>query len=120
VLAGSSSIGRVESARAVEVMESMVAMFASGDPSAAAVFVDEAYLDHQGSGAGPLRGVEGFAHVVRVNSASYRQLEVQIEDIFASGDRVVASIRRTGGRKDGRHTERTTIDILRLSDGRAV
>ncbi len=33
---------------ATEVLEVMVAMFASGDPSAAATVIGEDYLDHQG------------------------------------------------------------------------
>lgn len=52
---------------AAEVLEAMVAIFTSGDPSGAAVVVAGDYVDHQGLGAGPLRGVEGFAHVVRMN-----------------------------------------------------
>ncbi|MEQ1703460.1 MAG: ester cyclase [Ilumatobacteraceae bacterium] len=106
--------------RATAVMEAMVAMFASGDPSEASASVDEAYLDHQGLGAGPLHGVDGFAFVVRANFASYRHLEVRIEDLFASGDRVAARITWVGRRSNGEHTTRETIDILRVSGGRAI
>ena len=82
----------MDSNRAQEVMTAMVAMFASGDPSEAAEFVDVSYLDHQGLGDGPLRGVDGFAFVVRTNCASYQHLDVRIEDPFATGDRVAARI----------------------------
>ena len=113
-------ISTMDNKRATAVMEAMVAMFASGDPSEASASVDEAYLDHQGLGAGPLHGVDGFAFVVRANFASYRHLEVRIEDLFASGDRVAARITWVGRRSNGEHTTRETIDILRVSGGRAI
>ncbi|MBK9972606.1 MAG: ester cyclase [Acidimicrobiaceae bacterium] len=113
-------ISTMDNKRATAVMEAMVAMFASGDPSEASASVDEAYLDHQGLGAGPLHGVDGFAFVVRANFASYRHLEVRIEDLFASGDRVAARITWVGRRSNGEHTTRKTIDILRVSGGRAI
>lgn len=50
----------------------MVAMFASGDPSAAAAVVAEDYIDHQGFGSGPINGIDGFTLVVRTNHAAYR------------------------------------------------
>ncbi len=53
------------------VLKAMVAIFASGDPSDAAAVVAEEYLDHQGLGAGPIRGIDGFALVVRTNHAAY-------------------------------------------------
>lgn len=79
---------------AADVMRAMVAMFASGDPSEAAKVVAADYLDHQGLGAGPMRGVNGFAQVVRPNHASYEHQEITIEDLFAADDRAVA---RSGG-----------------------
>ena len=54
------------------------------------------------------------------NFASYRHLEVRIEDLFASGDRVAARITWVGRRSNGEHTTRETIDILRVSGGRAI
>ena len=110
----------MEDTRAEDVMRAMVTMFASGDPSRATDFVDESYLDHQGLGDGPLRGVDGFAFVVRTNLASYRDLDVRIEDRFASGARVVARITWEGHRHSGEHVVRRTIDILRIENGRAV
>lgn len=103
-----------------EVLEAMVAMFASGDPSTAADVIDPDYLDHQGLGSGPIRGVEGFAHVVRANRAAYEQQVISIEDLFAVHDRAVARIRWTGRRRDGENVDRETIDVVRVHDGRAV
>ena len=98
----------------------MVAMFASGDPSEAAAVIAQDYLDHQGVGAGPIRGVEGFAHVVRTSHVAYEQLEVTVEDLFGAGDRAVARIRWRGRRRGGEVIDRETIDIVRVADGRAV
>jgi predicted SnoaL-like aldol condensation-catalyzing enzyme len=103
-----------------EVLQAMVAMFASGDPSGAAEVVAPDYLDHQGLGSGPIRGVEGFAHVVRTNHAAYERQEISVEDLFGADDRAVARIRWRGRRHDGEEVDRETIDIIRVADGRAV
>jgi predicted ester cyclase len=101
-------------------MRAMVAMFASGDPGRAGDVVDVDYLDHQGLGDGPLRGVDGFAFVVRTNFAAYDELAVRIDDLFATPDRVAARITWEGRRLDGEVTTRQTIDILRIAGGKAV
>lgn len=103
-----------------EVLEAMVAMFSSGDPSAAAEVVAPDYVDHQGLGAGPIRGVEGFAQVVLTNHAAYQQQEISIDDLFSVDDRAVARIRWRGRRHDGEDVDQETIDIIRVDDGRAV
>ena len=110
----------MERLSATEVLEAMVAMFASGDPSTAAAVVAEDYLDHQGLGAGLIRGVGGFAHVVRTNHAAYEHQQVSIEDLFGVSDRAVARIRWRGRRRDGEGVDRETIDIVRVAAGRAV
>lgn len=46
---------------AADVLRAMVIMFASGDPSGASAVVADDYLDHQGLGQGPLRGIDRFA-----------------------------------------------------------
>jgi predicted SnoaL-like aldol condensation-catalyzing enzyme len=107
-------------APATEVLQAMVAMFASGDPSEATTVIAQDYLDHQGVGAGPVRGVEVFAHVVRTNHLAYEQLKVSIEDLFGAGDRAVARIRWRGRRRGGEVVDRETIDIVRVADSRAV
>ena len=102
------------------VLKAMVAMFASGDPSDAAAVVAEDYLDHQGLGAGPIRGIEGFALVVRTNHAAYDHQEISIEDLFGVDDRAVARIRWRGQRHNGGTVDRETIDIIRVAEGRAA
>jgi len=105
---------------ASDVLRGMVAMFASGDPSGAAGIIAADYLDHQGMGAGPVRGVEGFAHVVRANHEAYERQEISIEDLFGKEDRAVARIIWRGCRPGGEVVDRETIDIVRVADGRAV
>lgn len=98
----------------------MIAMFASGDPSGTAEVVASDYLDHQGLEAGPLEGVEGFAHVVRTNHSTYQSQTISIEDLFEAGDRAVAGIRRRGRSLRGEDVDRQTLDIVRVVGGRAV
>lgn len=98
----------------------MVQMFASGDPSQAAAVVAEDYLDHPGLGDGPIRGIDGFFDIVQANHGSYREQEVRIEDLFGVDDRAVARIRWRGRRLSGEEVDRQTIDIVRVSGGRAV
>jgi ketosteroid isomerase-like protein len=105
---------------ATDVLKAMLLMFASGDLSDAVAVVAADYLDHQGLGVGPIRGVEGFAHVVRSNDAMYERQQVSIEDLFGADDRAVARIRWRGRRHDGEEVDRETIDIVRVADGRAV
>lgn len=105
---------------ATEILTAMVAMFDSGDPTHAEQVVAADYLDHQGLGQGPMRGVDGFAQVVTTNYAGYEQQDVTIEDIFGTTDRAVARIRWQGRRRDGEHVDRQTIDIIRIENGRAV
>ena len=104
----------------VEVLAAMVAMFDSGDPTHAARVVAADYLDHQGLGQGPMRGVDGFAQVVAASHAGCEQQEVTIEDIFGTPDRAVARIRWQGRRPNGERVERETIDIIRVENGRAA
>ena len=109
-----------ESLTAVEVLTAMVAMFDSGDPTYADRVVAADYLDHQGLGQGPMRGVDGFAQVVTTYYAEYEHQDVTIEDIFGTTDRAVARIRWRGRRPGGEHVDRQTIDIIRIENGRAV
>lgn len=115
-----SEDGMVRPMTSTGVLKAMVAIFASGDPSDAAAVVAEEYLDHQGLGAEPIRGIDGFALVVRTNHTTYKHQEISIEDLFGVDDRAVARIRWRGQRHDGAVVDRETIDIIRVADGRAV
>lgn len=103
-----------------DVLRAMVGMLASGDPSDAEAVVARDYLDHQGLGAGPMHGVDGFTHVVQMNHNAYEHQNVSIEDLFGVDDRAVARIRWRGRRVTGESVDRETIDIIRIAQGRAV
>ena len=105
---------------ATEVLVAMVAMFDSGDPTGADAVVAVHYHDHQGLAGRPLRGVEGFAHVVRTTRANHIRQTVSIEDVFGVEDRAVARLRWQGVRVDGTEVDRQTIEIIRCANGRAV
>ena len=105
---------------AVEVLEAMVAMFASGDPVGAEDVVAAGYLDHQGLGGEPLIGLDGFIHVVRTNHAAHREQTVSIEDVFGVDDRAMARLRWLATSVDGTEVDRQTIEIVRVADGKAV
>ncbi|HEX7133003.1 MAG TPA: ester cyclase [Iamia sp.] len=101
-----------------DVMRAMVAAFATG---VVADVVHPDYLDHQGlDGERPLRGPEGFARVVEVARRAYAELDVTIVDLVEGPDRAAARIAWRGVRATGEITERETIDIVRVEDGRAV
>jgi predicted SnoaL-like aldol condensation-catalyzing enzyme len=102
----------------VAVLRAMVAMFASGDPSPAAEYVRPDYIDHEGT----IRGIDGFAGVVRAYAAGYEPgtMVVTIDDVFGADDRATARIRWRGRRPDGSEVDRQTIDVVRVLDGRAA
>jgi len=103
-----------------EVMEAMVAAFATGALDAVADLVHPDYHDHQGlDGQHPIRGIDGFAHVVRTARAAYAELSVTIADLVEGRDRAAARLVWTGVRSSGEVVERETIDIVRVTDGRA-
>jgi hypothetical protein len=105
---------------AEQVLADMVAMFDSGDASAAPDVVADAYLDHQGLGGGPMLGAAGFIAVVKASWAGFEYKAVTIEDLFGTQDRAVARIRWRGRHHDGEKLDRETIDIIRIEGGLAV
>src|SRR5260221_5317029 len=99
------------------VMAALVDMFASGDPARAESVVAVDYLDHQGLGAGPLRGVEGFRHLVAVARQGFVALDAAVLDAISEGDRSVARIGWRGTLTSGELVARETIDIGRVVKG---
>ncbi|MEM7284714.1 MAG: ester cyclase [Actinomycetota bacterium] len=105
---------------ATDVLEAMVTMFDSGDPTGAGDIVAADYVDRQGLGGEQLVGLDGFVHVVRTNHAAHREQTVTIEDLFGADDRAVARLRWRGVRIDGTEVDRQSIEIVRAADGKAV
>ena len=73
---------RTDNVDTIGVLRAMVAMFASGDPDDATSIIDPAYFDHQGQGGEPLRGLEGFARVVRSNHSNFKSQHITTEDLW--------------------------------------
>lgn len=102
------------------VMLAIVQMFATGDLTDVMSTVSFNYLDHQGLGAGCVRGADGFSQVVRVARSEFISLGVSVADLIAEGDTVAARLVWTGTRTTGEQVERQTIDVVRVAAGLAV
>jgi len=105
---------------AVQVLTRMVEAIASGDARSCDQYVSEDYVDHQGRHGSPLRGPDGFRLVVHAANRSTKP-EISIEDLIADETRAVARLRwRFVEAAEGSSTERETIEIVRIQNGRAV
>ncbi len=102
------------------LMQRIVEMFATGNLSGVDVVIAAGYIDHQGLEGIEIRGPEGFSRVVRAARCAFPALQVDIEDLIAEGDRVVARLRWRGTQSTGERIERETIDIVRVANGQAV
>jgi len=98
----------------------MAEMFSTGDLTALEATVGPDYLDHQGLGAGPMHGTDGFATVVATARAAYQALEVTVEDLIVADDRAAARLRWRGTRPSGEQVDRESLEIVRIEDGKAV
>ena len=102
------------------VLLRMLEMFATGEVEAAPETVADDYRDHEpGPGRGRL-GVEGFCERVRAERSAYVVLDVWPEGLIAERDQVTAQLHWQGVLPSGDTVDRITIDVLRVSDGRAV
>ncbi len=102
------------------LMQRIVEMFATGDLSGVDALIAAGYIDHQGLEGIEIRGPEGFNRVVRAARSAFPDLQVDVEDLIAEGDRVVARLRWRGTQSTGERIERETIDIVRVLDGQAI
>ena len=96
----------------------MVDMFATGDLSQVASVVSAAYFDHQESPG--VNGPELFSNVVTRVRKRFPDLQVQIEDMIAEGDRVVARLQWKGTDSTGQAFQAEGIDIVRIADEKAI
>jgi predicted ester cyclase len=101
-------------------MRKIIATFATGDLSEVNSLFAEGYVDHQGLGAIQIRGPEGFRRVVTAARSDCPDLQVDIEDLIAEGDRVVVRLCWHGTQADGTRIEREIIDIVRFTNSQAV
>lgn len=106
------------------VMRKIIEMFATGDLSEVNSVFAEGYVDHQGLGEIEIRGPQGFSRVVTAARRACPDLQVDIEDLIAEGDRVVVRLHWHGARPEwgqrSARSDRETIDIVRFANGQAV
>ena len=103
-----------------QVLLRMIEMFATGDTALVAEVVADDYVDHQGLRDLRIEGPVGFAEVVKAARIGYATLSVEASDLVADGDRVAARLHWHGETLDGTTVRRETLDLIRVSDGRAV
>lgn len=96
------------------VLRKLVRAFETGDPSEAVAVIDGAYVDHQGLGAGPLYGIEGFRRVVAAARAAWPTLRASIGELIALEDRTVARLHWDTESAAAGRSRRETIEIVRV------
>ena len=105
---------------ATGVIRRMVEAFRTGVAVDCEEFISPSYLDHQGRGGTPLHGPDGFRQVVR---AAHRTAapQVSIADLVTDSQRAAVRLHWVfSSPEEGTRTERETIEIVRVEDGRAV
>jgi predicted SnoaL-like aldol condensation-catalyzing enzyme len=102
------------------VLLRMLEMFVTGDLEAAPATVAPDYRDHQGLGASPVEGVNGFCEVVRTARSSYVELDVWPEALMTQGDEVTARLHWQGTLPTGVTIDRETMEVIRVAEGLAV
>jgi predicted ester cyclase len=103
-------------------MRRLVECFGGADPSGV---VSDHYLDHQGKATS---GLAGFAAMTAQLRSAFPDLQVEIEDLIADGDRVAARLRWRGtfqgtfwGKQPtGKPIEAESIELVRFQGGQAV
>ncbi len=102
-------------------MRAMAAAFDTGDVERLSDLVHRDYLDHQGlPHIRPIRGVDGFRHVVEAARSGYLELSVQVADLIEGHDRSAARLTWVGVRPSGERVQRQTLEIVRVDSGRAI
>lgn len=96
----------------------------AGDPDAFANFVDPDLDFFQASGlpyGGEAKGAEGALKLVGAMFATWRKLKVEVLEITAGGDLVIAYLMLTGiSRATGDRYHGPTAEVFRFRDGKVV
>ena len=105
----------------------MDGVFNKGNMKAAEEFMSANFVEHDPfPGQGP--GVEGFKQGMSAFRQAFPDLQIQVDDIFADGEKVVARSTMMGTHKGtfmnmpptGKQINVKGIDIVRMSGGKAV
>ena len=83
----------------VQLVEQMIAALNARDLDRYAQKIDTSYIGESETVAGPVRGPEGARQALNMLFTAFPDLNIQVEQILASGDHVVARARLTGTHK---------------------
>jgi predicted ester cyclase len=114
----------MSSATNIELARRTLAAFDASDASVVAKLVHPDYREH--AGLAPVPGRDGVRESIGWLSETFANRRTQVEDLIASGDRVVARVRFTGTHvgelwgiaATGRRIATGHIHIWRVADGR--
>lgn len=95
-------------------------MFTTGELADVESVIAQGYIDYQGLHGIDVRGPEGFRRVVMTARGTFKDLQIDIKDLIADGNKVVARLWWYGVGPTGKKVDRETIDIVRFANGRAV
>jgi steroid delta-isomerase-like uncharacterized protein len=99
-------------------------LLSAGDVDGFAEFLADDFVEHEETpGLAPTK--EGVKTFFRMYIAAFPDLRLNVEDVLASGDKVVARLRATGTHQGefmgipatGKRVDVQLIDIFRLGDG---
>jgi predicted ester cyclase len=108
----------------IELARRMLAAFETGDAGAVDELVHPAHRDH--AALASMAGADGVRESIRWMQDTFAQRSIVLEDVIASGDRIVARVRFTATRNgagrgvkaaDGR-VEAEHVHIWRVAYGR--
>ena len=102
------------------LLQAIVAMFNTGDVSAADKVFAADYIDHQKPVDWEIDGPEEFCQIVSFAKANTRRLQVDIQDQVIDEDRIAARLLWRGEDHQGVKLHRETLEILHIRDGKVT
>jgi len=112
----------------LELARQLYDVIASGDVDRVDALVAEDMVDHEPPQPGAPPGREGFKHFIRQIKTGFPDLQCNVQDITADGDKVWARTTFVGTHRGefmgvqptGNRVEFQVVDIVRFQDGRCV
>ncbi len=83
----------------IDLARRMLAAFAAGDEQDLNALVDRSYRDHARGGL--VVGPDGLRETLRSLRRSFAERRIEVQDLIAADDRIVARVRFSATRPDG-------------------